>query len=258
MFTTQVGLANTLATVNVIGESFDITNPGRLAWLIAGFSLTVGTFILVGGRLGDVFGSKKLFVIGMSWYALWSLVAGLSVYSSHVLFVFARVFQGMGPALTLPNGLAILGQSYSPGPRKNMSFAWFGAAAPFGAITGFLFGGLFALAWWPWIYWSQAIALALLTAFAAWTIMPLPVHLRRDSTPSYREMLEVLDVPGGCHWGGGLGALQLCLEPGRRGRMATALCLRVFDPWTHLLCHLLLRRSLLCHVSYPSTGCIQQ
>ncbi|KAK9250365.1 hypothetical protein V1507DRAFT_36697, partial [Lipomyces tetrasporus] len=74
---------------------------------------------------GRWFGNKRVFVIGMTWYALWSLVAGLAVYSTHVFFVFARVFQGMGPALTLPNGLAILGQSYSPGQRKNISFSWF-------------------------------------------------------------------------------------------------------------------------------------
>ena len=195
MFTNQVGLGNTLTTVGVVGESFGITNQGQLSWLIAGYSLTIGTFILIGGRLGDEFGNKKMFVIGMSWYSLWSLVAGLSVYSSHVLFVFARVFQGMGPALTLPNGLAILGQSYSPGPRKNMSFAWFGGSAPFGAIAGFLFGGVFALAWWPWIYWSQAIALAGVAVFAAWAIPSLPVQPKQNR--SILEKLEALDIPGG-------------------------------------------------------------
>lgn len=138
MFTNQVGLGNTLTTVGVIGESFGITSQGQLSWLIAGYSLTIGTFILIGGRLGDEFGNKKMFVIGMAWYSLWSMVAGLSVYSSHVLFIFARIFQGMGPAMTLPNGLGILGKSYSPGPRLNMSFAWFGGSAPFGAIAGFL------------------------------------------------------------------------------------------------------------------------
>lgn len=194
MFTNQVGLGNTLSTVGIIGDSFGITNPGQLAWLIAGYSLTIGTFILIGGRLGDEFGSKKLFVIGMSWYALWSLIAGLSVYSTHVLFIFARVFQGMGPALTLPNGLAILGQSYSPGPRKNMSFAWFGGAAPFGALAGTLVGGIFSLAWWPWIYFSQAIALAGVAVFAAWIIPSQPV---RNPDRTLREKLADLDIAGG-------------------------------------------------------------
>lgn len=194
MFTNQVGLGNTLATVGVIGESFGITNQGQLSWLVAGYSLTIGTFILIGGRLGDEFGNKKLYIIGMAWYALWSMVAGTSVYSSHVLFIFARVFQGMGPALTMPNALAIMGQSHSPGPRKNMAFAWFAGSAPFGAIAGFLFGGLFALAWWPWIYWSQAIALAGVTIFAAWAVPALPVP--PNQARPIREKLIDMDIPG--------------------------------------------------------------
>lgn len=148
-FTTQVGLGQTLSILHVIGDDFEIKDPGILSWLIAGYSLTVGTFILFTGRLGDLFGWKKMFVIGFCWFALWSLVCGLSAYSNHVLFVFARVFQGIGPAIVLPNGLALLGGLYQPGPRKNMAFAIFGACAPGGSIVGSAFAGLFALAWWP-------------------------------------------------------------------------------------------------------------
>jgi MFS family permease len=198
MFMTQAGLGNTLATVRIIGESYGLTNPGELGWLIAGYSLTVGTFILFAGRLGDEFGNKKLYVIGMAWYAAWSLVAGLAVYSGHVLFVFARVFQGMGPAITLPNALAIFGKSYSQGPKRNMAFAWFGAAAPLGAISGFTFGALFAqLTWWPWVYWSQAIALAVFTVGSAWLIPPLVES--PEAKPSSHSLVGLwhdLDIPG--------------------------------------------------------------
>lgn len=205
MFTNQCGMGNTIATVSVVGETFGISpeDSGHLSWLVAGYSLTIGTFILVGGRLGDVIGHKRLFVAGMLWYALWSLVAGLSVYASndsgYVLFVCSRVFQGMGPALTLPNGLAILGRSYSPGPRKNMAFAWFGASAPFGAVAGFVFGGLFAtLSWWPWTYWSQSIALVGVSGFAAWAIPPASQHeAERERQPwTVRKLVAVFDVPG--------------------------------------------------------------
>lgn len=119
-FTTQVGLGQTLSILHIIGDEFGITHPAELAWLIAGYSLTVGSFILISGRFGDIFGWKRMFVIGFAWFSLWSTVAGLAVFSNHVLFIFARVLQGIGPAITLPNGLALLGSMYNPGPRKDM------------------------------------------------------------------------------------------------------------------------------------------
>ena len=95
--TTQVGLGQTLAILSIIGSHFHVTNPGILGWLIAGYSLTVGTFILFSGRLGDTFGWKRLLVIGYCWYSVSSVMAGLAWYSNYVLFIFARVFQGLGP-----------------------------------------------------------------------------------------------------------------------------------------------------------------
>ena len=170
-FTTQVGLGQTLSILHIIGDDFGVTDPGTLSWLIAGYSLTVGTFILFTGRLGDLFGWKKMLVIGYCWFAVWSLIAGLAVYSNHVLFVFARVFQGIGPAICLPNGLALLGGLYGPGKRKNMAFAVFGACAPGGSIVGSAFAGLFAqLTWWPWTFWSFAITLFVIAGVAAWAI----------------------------------------------------------------------------------------
>ncbi|KAJ6124596.1 hypothetical protein N7471_011913 [Penicillium samsonianum] len=193
-FTTQVGLTQTLGILHQIGDSFGITNPGVLSWLIAGYSLTSGTFILVAGRLGDLFGHKRIFIIGMLWFALWTMVAGLSIYCNEYLFIFARVFQGLGPAALLPNGLALLGISYPAGPRKNMAFALFGACAPGGGVFGLLFSGLFALAWWPWAFWSHAITLVLLAAFSA---LVIPTQSRsNDQNKSLGEKLPMLDIPG--------------------------------------------------------------
>ena len=131
-FMTQVGLGQMLALIHVVGDYYGLSNPGDLAWLIAGYSLTVGTFILVSGRFGDMFGYKKMLLIGFAWLAVWSLVAGLAAFSNSVLFIFARVLQGIGPSIMLPNGLAILGSTYADGRKKHMAFALFGAAAPGG------------------------------------------------------------------------------------------------------------------------------
>lgn len=194
-FTTQIGLGQCLAILHVIGDTYGLSNPGELSWLIAAYSLTVGTFILVAGRLGDMYGYKRMLVIGFSWFSIWSMIAGLAVYSNHVLFNFARVFQGVGPAICLPNALAILGASYSPGPRKAMVFAIFGATAPGGAVIGAVFAGLFNLAWWPWTFWSFAIALACIAVVGSYVIPEPPKKLTKAMT--WRETIAGLDVLGG-------------------------------------------------------------
>ncbi|KAJ4172353.1 multidrug-resistance type transporter aminotriazole resistance [Fusarium falciforme] len=197
-FMTQGALGNCLNLLHVIGASFSLSNPAELSWLIAGYSLTVGTFILVSGRLGDVFGYKRLFLIGFVWFALWSMIAGLATYSNHVLFVFARVFQGIGPAIVMPNGLAILGASYHPGPRKTLAFALFGACAPGGNVFAAAFAGLFVKdheEWWPWAFYSFAIGLAAIAVFATF-IIPDPPHKLSSSSMTWKEILDQLDLLG--------------------------------------------------------------
>ena len=193
--TTQVGLGQCLSILHIIGNSYGLTNPGELSWLIAAYSLTVGTFILMAGRLGDVYGYKRMLIIGFSWFSLWSMVAGLAVYSNHVLFNFARVFQGVGPAIILPNGLAILGATYAPGPRKAMVFSIFAATAPGGSVLGSVFAGLFSLSWWPWTFWSFAIALACVAAVGSYAIPDPPTKISKPK--SIRDTINELDLLGG-------------------------------------------------------------
>ncbi|KAG8408463.1 multidrug-resistance type transporter aminotriazole resistance [Metarhizium acridum] len=193
-FCTQAAYMGTLVLLRTIGESFHVDSPPRLAWLVGGYSLTVGTFILFSGRLGDIFGYKRMLLTGLAWFSLWSLVAGLSVYSSYTLAVFSRVLQGIGPAICLPNALAILGASYAPGHRKAMVFAFFGAVAPIGGVVGGLFASLLTLAWWPWALWAMAAWLALLTLAGRFAIPDLPP---REAPPrTWRGWAEALDLAG--------------------------------------------------------------
>ncbi|KAE8451162.1 hypothetical protein EG329_004834 [Mollisiaceae sp. DMI_Dod_QoI] len=157
---TQAGLGQAIAPLHIIGNSFGTTNPGQLSWFPAAYSLTVGTFILIAGRLGDLYGHKRFFIAGFLWFGLWSLLAGFSVYSrkSPIFFDICRAFQGIGPAFLLPNALAILGRTYSQGRRKEMVFSIFGATAPSGFLIGAVFSSIFAqLAWWPWAFWTMGI-----------------------------------------------------------------------------------------------------
>ncbi|KAK8167124.1 major facilitator superfamily [Phyllosticta citribraziliensis] len=195
-FTAQFGLGQTLSILHIIGDSFNITNPGVLSWLIAGYSLTIGSFILPSGRMGDVFGYKRMLLIGFTWHAIWALIAGFSVFSGHVLFIFARVLGGIGPSISLPNALALLGATYPPGLKKKFFFTLFAALSPAGIVCGAATSSLFALVWWPWTYWSTAMALLLLTIAGSYTI-PDPTR----STPpikiaSGKDAIRELDLMG--------------------------------------------------------------
>lgn len=143
-----------------------------------------------------MFGYKTIYLIGMSWFSLWSLVCGLAVYSNHVLFVFGRVLQGIGPALVLPNGLAILGATYAPGKKKSLAFAAFAATAPAGSVIGAAFSGLFALTWWPWTFWTFSIVLTATVALAYVVIPPVPVSHRENRPGTGRGIIDHLDIPG--------------------------------------------------------------
>ena len=190
----EASYLGTLVLLRTIGQTFNVTSPPQLAWLVAGYSLTVGTFILFSGRLGDVFGYKRLLITGLAWFSLWSLVAGLSVYSHYRLAVFSRVLQGIGPAICLPNALAIFGTAYAPGHRKAMVFAFFGAVAPIGAVFGGTFASLLTLAWWPWALWVMAIWLAFLAVVGNFVIPTLP---RKNAPPrDWKSWVQVLDLPG--------------------------------------------------------------
>lgn len=183
----QAGLGMTLAPLQIIGRSFGVSNPGNLSWFIAAYSLTVGTFILVSGRLGDIFGHKLLFVIGAFWYSFWSLIAGLSVYSrSQIFFDVCRALQGIGPAMLVPNSLAILGRTYAPGRRKDMIFAIYGATAATGFVVGAVFGSLLAqLLWWPWEYWCMAIVCVSMGSLALCIIPSAPANLSHRNSFDY-------------------------------------------------------------------------
>ncbi|KAJ5745726.1 MFS transporter [Penicillium odoratum] len=204
-FSTQIGLGCTLSASKIIADSFNITDPGIMSWFIAGYSLTVGTFILFFGRCGDLFGYHNFYIIGFFWTGIWSMVAGLSVYSGSVLFIFARTVQGLGPAMLLPNGLALLGAAYKPGKKKDMVFAIFGATAPNGAVIGAVFGAIFGqLAWWPWIFWSNALVCYVM-AILGYFLIPPVCHVTKPGVGMW-ELVEELDVFGAI-----LGVLGLVL-----------------------------------------------
>ncbi|KAK0714292.1 major facilitator superfamily-domain-containing protein [Apiosordaria backusii] len=158
------GLAQAMIPASIISQSFDDSTPGTMAWYSAAYGLTSATFVLPSGRVGDLFGHKKVFVAGWLWFGVWSLIAGFSGLVERnggrgtVFFCVARGLQGIGPALLVPSGQALLGRTYKPGMRKNMVLCLFGASAPLGFVMGAIFSSLFTVrGHWPWAFWLFAI-----------------------------------------------------------------------------------------------------
>ncbi|KAK8136446.1 hypothetical protein PG984_004386 [Apiospora sp. TS-2023a] len=191
---TQAGLGQTLAIIHVIGSTWGITNPSELSWLIAGYTLTIGTFILVAGRLGDVYGYKRVFLSGFLWSALWSSLAGAAYYSGPELFTVCRVLQGMGAAMCLPNAIALLGAAYAPGRKKSLVFSAFAAMAPCGSIIGAAGGSAFALLWWPVAYWAFSFTLCIVATIGYYAIPSATTERVKPQT--FRAWLVELDLPG--------------------------------------------------------------
>ncbi|KAL6856633.1 MFS general substrate transporter [Trichoderma novae-zelandiae] len=191
----QAGLAQCIAPLHIIGKSFGTEDAGQLSWMPAAYSLTVGTFILFAGRLGDLFGHKIIFVVGFTWYALWSLLAGVTVWSGSVIFFdVCRAFQGMGPAFAVPSAVAIIGRTYPPGRRKSMIFSLFGATAPGGFVVGAVFSSLFAqFVWWPWAYFVMAMVCVLVATAG---VIIIPSTPGAASLRSQAPLWELIDVPG--------------------------------------------------------------
>ncbi|KAL4885860.1 putative MFS multidrug transporter [Aspergillus karnatakaensis] len=180
----QGALGYILIPLHIVGETFGQgpDEATRMVWHVGGYSLTVGTFILIAGKLGDIYGSKRMLILGWAWFGVWSIIGGCSAFTrSPIFFDTARALQGVGPAFLLPNALAIAGRTYPPGKKKNRIFAAIAMAAPLGCAIGGSIGAAFAeYVWWPWVMWVYSIGCFILGGIALW-VVPSDSHL---STPT--------------------------------------------------------------------------
>ncbi|KAI1426965.1 major facilitator superfamily transporter [Xylaria sp. FL1777] len=228
-FTPHSGFHQTLCILQLIATDLGATQGAQLVWLMAGYGLTIGTFILLAGRLGDIYGYKRLFLIGNLWFALSSLLAGFAIFipiqtstyrpTRYAVFLMARVLQGIGPALMIPNGVALLGATYVPGPRKAMLFAIFGAMAPASAIISPAITSLFALLWWPYAFWTFAIVLVGVTLVGLYVIPDPPVTGEENtctgqSQQGFINLCAELDVLGALTGVSGLVFISVALNQG--------------------------------------------
>ncbi len=120
-----------------------------LTWVITAYSLTFGGLLLFGGRTGDLFGRRRMFMIGVSLFAAASLVGGLA--NSEVMLIGARAAQGAGGAIAAPTALALLATTFTEPAARARAFGVFAAMAASGGALGLLLGGtLTDFASWRW------------------------------------------------------------------------------------------------------------
>lgn len=166
-----------------IGREFDAGVAGR-QWIITGYLLTLSSAILLGGSLGDRLGRRRVYIVGVIWFAVASVLCALA--PSLELLIAARVLQGIGGALLTPGSLAIIQASFAQEDRARAIGAW-SALGSIGQLAGPVLGGLLV----DTVGWRSVFVLPLpLCAFVVWAALA-HVPESRDETVSGR-----LDLPG--------------------------------------------------------------
>jgi len=123
-----------------------------LQWVLSGYLLTYGGFMLLGGRAADLLGRRRILVAGMTAFALSSLVGGLAGDSA--MLIGARLVQGFGAAMMLPATLSILTTSFHEGKDRNTALGAWGAIAGLASAVGVFLGGLLTEdVGWRWVLW---------------------------------------------------------------------------------------------------------
>src|SRR4029450_7994741 len=143
------------AIVNValpsIGDALDFSQE-NLSWVVNAYVLTFGGFLLLGGRLADLLGRRRVFMFGLVLFALASLAGGFA--TSEGWLIGARAVQGLGAAILSPAALSIVTTTFQDGAERNKALGAWGAVAGSGGAAGVLLGGVLTeYLGWEWVLW---------------------------------------------------------------------------------------------------------
>ena len=170
-----------------LGEDLGADVAG-LQWILNGYLLALASLILLGGSLGDRFGRRRVFTLGVTWFAIASLLCGLA--PSVEALVAARVLQGVGGALLTPGSLAIIQSSFSRAERGRAIGTWSALGGIATAIGPFLGGWLVDAASWRWIFLINL-------PFAVLVVVVANRHVPESSDPSAPRTLDVTGAVAG-------------------------------------------------------------
>jgi EmrB/QacA subfamily drug resistance transporter len=151
---TQLVIVIDASIVNValpsIGRGLDFSQE-NLSWVVNAYTLTFGGFLLLGGRLSDYLGRRRVFMAGIALFSVASLLGGLA--QSETWLIGARALQGLGAAIASPAALSILTNTFAEGSERNRALGIWGAVAGAGGAAGVLLGGMLT----QWIGWQAVL-----------------------------------------------------------------------------------------------------
>lgn len=192
-----------LAVVNVALPAIQNSlgfDRADLAWVVIGYTLTFGGFLMLGGRLADLLGRRRIFLLGLAIFTVASLACGLA--ASPAALIAARAAQGLGGALLSPAALSVIGTLFREGHERNKALAVWGGVSGLAGAGGVLIGGLVTEAWgWEWIFLIN-IPVGVAGLLLAFPLIPRDPQL---------AVGERFDVPGAVALTGGLALLVLAL-----------------------------------------------
>jgi EmrB/QacA subfamily drug resistance transporter len=169
-------------------------STANLQWIVTAYTLTFGGLLLLGGRLGDVFGRRRMFVFGLVVFSLASLLGGLATTSAWL--IAARAVQGVGGAIAAPAALALIGDTFPEGPARTRATGIYAAMSGAGSAVGLLLGGILTdFASWRWVLFVNAPIGALVVVVAP--------RVLKKSAPQGGK----LDIPGALFATAGMTAL---------------------------------------------------
>ena len=184
-----------IAIVNVALPSIQIDlgfSQENLQWVVSAYALFFGGFLLLGGRVADLLGRRRVFLAGIVVFSAASLLSGLA-WSEGAL-IGGRALQGLGAAIISPAALSILMTTFSEGKERNTALGVWGAVGAFGAVAGVLLGGVLT----DWLSWAWIFYVNVPVGAVALALTPLLLAESRDAR------VRSFDVPGAVLVTGGL------------------------------------------------------
>ena len=125
-------------------------SPSDLQWVLSAYALTFGGLLLLGGRAADLLGRRRVFMVGLAFFTLASLMCGLAW--SPATLIGARAIQGIGAAILTPTALSILTTTFEEGAERNKALGIWGSLGAVGGTAGWLIGGPLTDVGWEWIF----------------------------------------------------------------------------------------------------------